>query len=446
MLLAMALEATPGAIPDFREETVSLLRELIRIDTSNPPGNETEAAKLLRDYLERNGVDCRLLALDPMRSNLVARLPGRGEGPSLAFLSHTDTVGADPFEWTGDPWSGDLTGDEVWGRGALDMKGQVAAGAVAIASLAREGYEPAGDLVFVAAADEEVGYEVGMPWLCREHPELVRADYAINEGGGERIVVDGKPFYICAVAEKLTAPVRLRVRGRSGHASMPEIADNALVKAAPFVERLGRHHPEPELIPELEAFFLAVCGQIPLPEEALELARSLGPAVAETIEPLLGPTLAPTMIRASDRRNVIPALCEVIVDCRLQPGQTSADAEQAVREQIGPGDYEIRALESAGGTRSPLDTPLWRAIEGFIGAEESGAAIAPVCTPGFTDSHWLRQTFGTVAYGFFPVRTMEAEVASRLIHGPDERVAVSDLELGVHFLRHLAREIGGLRE
>ena len=212
------------------------------------------------------------------------------------------------------------------------------------------------------------------------------------------------------------------------------------------LERLGRYRPEPELIPEVEEFFLAVCGEIPLAEEALELARSLGPAVAEAIEPLLGPTLAPTMIRASDRRNVIPALCEVTVDCRLQPGQTPVDAEQAVREQIGPGDYELRVLESAGGTRSPLDTPLWRALEGFIGAEEPGAAIAPVCTAGFTDSHWLRETFGTVAYGFFPVRAMEPELTSRLFHGPDERVAVSDLELGVRFLRHVAREIGGLSE
>ena len=437
---------TPEAPHSLREETVSLLRELIQIDTSNPPGNETEVAKLLRDYLEGNGVECRLVAFDPMRSNLVARLPGRGEGPSLALLSHTDTVGADPFEWKGDPWSGDLADDEVWGRGALDMKGQVAASAVTIASLAREGFEPAGDLIFVAAADEEVGYEVGLPWLCREQAELVRADYAINEGGGERIVVDGKPFYLCAVAEKLTAPLRLRVHGRSGHASMPEIADNALTKAAPLIERLGRYRPEPELIPELEEFFLAVCGQIPLPEEALELARSLGTAVAETVEPLLGPTLAPTMIRASDRRNVIPALCELMIDCRLQPGQTSADAERVVREQIGPGDYEIRALESAGGMRSPLDTPLWRAIEGFIGEQEPGAALAPLCTTGFTDSHWLRETFGTVAYGFFPLRAMEAELASRLVHGPDERVVVSDLELGVQFLRHVAKEIGGLSE
>src|SRR5439155_1258868 len=128
----------------------------------------------------------------PERPNLVARLPGRGGGPSLLLLSPTETVVADRSEWQVDPWSGELRDGEVWGRGALDMKGEVAASAVAIASLAREGFEPAGDLIFVAAADEEVGDGYGLPWLCEEHPEAVRADYALNEGGGERIELAGR--------------------------------------------------------------------------------------------------------------------------------------------------------------------------------------------------------------------------------------------------------------
>ena len=141
----------------FRAEAVRLLQELIRLDTVNPPGNETRAAELLRAYLEENGVACELYARDPARANLVARIPGSREGPRLLLLSHTDTVLADPAEWTVDPWSGELKDGCVWGRGALDMKGQVAASAVAIASLAREGFRPAGDLLFVATADEEVG-------------------------------------------------------------------------------------------------------------------------------------------------------------------------------------------------------------------------------------------------------------------------------------------------
>src|SRR6188474_2266315 len=234
----------------LRQEVTELLQELIRIDTTNPPGNETPAAELLRSYLEDAGVSCELYAKIPERANLVARIPGRGDGPKLLFLSHTDVVLADASEWSADPFGGELRNGEVWGRGALDMKGQVAASAVAIASLAREGFEPAGDLIFAATADEEVGAGFGAQWLCETHPDAVRCDYLINEGSGERLELGGKPFYMCSVAEKMSAPFRLRVRGRSGHASMPGIADNALVKAAALVERLGAYRPEPRAEPE----------------------------------------------------------------------------------------------------------------------------------------------------------------------------------------------------
>src|ERR671922_2748777 len=176
----------------LRQEATELLQALIRVDTTNPPGNETAAAELLRAYLEDNGVSCELYAKVPERANLVARIPGSGDGPSLLLLSHTDVVLADPAEWAADPFGGELREGEVWGRGALDMKGQVAASAVALASLARDGFEPAGDLIFAATADEEVGAGFGLSWLCEAHPEAVRADYAINEGAGERIELGGR--------------------------------------------------------------------------------------------------------------------------------------------------------------------------------------------------------------------------------------------------------------
>jgi len=150
-------------------------------------------------------VETELYAREPGRDNLVARIRGR-DGPSLLLLSHTDTVLADPAEWQRDPWSGELVDGEVWGRGALDMKGQVAASAVAIASLAREGFEPEGDLIFAACADEEVGAGFGLEWLCQEHPDAVRCDYAVNEGSGDRVELGGKPLWLCSVAEKMTAP------------------------------------------------------------------------------------------------------------------------------------------------------------------------------------------------------------------------------------------------
>jgi acetylornithine deacetylase/succinyl-diaminopimelate desuccinylase-like protein len=425
----------------LKHEAVSLLQRLIRLNTVNPPGSETLAAHCLRDYLEGSGVEVQLLARTPERANLVARLRG-GDGPSLAFLSHTDTVVADPAEWTRDPWSGDLVDEHVWGRGALDMKNEVAASAVAIASLAREGFKPAGDIVFIAAADEEVGNSFGLEWLCEEHPEAVRVDYAINEGGGERVELGGAAYYLCASAEKMTAPFRLRVRGRSGHASMPGIADNALLKAAPLIQALGSYRPEPEVGPEVAAFLEVVVGEQPAATQVLERLAAVDPLAVELIEPLLSLTLSPTIISASERRNVIPGTCDVTVDCRLPPGTTPDDAEPVIRAVLGDGDYELEWLERWGGTRSTMETPLYAAIERWVEGVEPGAKVAPVCCAGFTDSHWLRAAFGTVAYGFFPMRTMDPELAARLIHSADERVHVDDLELGVGFRRELAHSLG----
>ena len=427
----------------LREEVASLLQGLIRIDTVNPPGNESRAADFLRAYLEAAGVECKTYAKVPERANLVARIRGTGDGPSLLLLSHTDTVLADAAEWEVDPWSGELVDGEIWGRGALDMKGQVAASAVAVASLAREGFTPAGDVVFAACADEEVGDGFGLQWLVGAHPEAVRTDYAVNEGAGDRLELGGGVFYLCSTAEKMSAPFVLRVRGRSGHASMPSIADNAFVKATVFVQKLGAFAPEPQLGPETEAFLRVVAGEVPEPRDALARARQVHPSAAELIEPLLGMTLSPTMAHASDKRNVIPALCDVVVDRRLLPGQTPAEADEAVRALLGPGDYELELIEAQGGTRSPIETPLWSVIEDFVERLEPGARAAPICVAGFTDSHWLRDAFGTVAYGFFPSRALDAETAARLIHSANERVPVSDLELGVSFLRHAARTICG---
>lgn len=426
----------------LRDETAGLLQQLIRLDTVNPPGNETAAAELLRGYLESNGVQCELYARVPDRANLVARIPGSGDGPRLLMLSHTDTVLADPAEWQADPWSGELRDGEIWGRGALDMKGEVAASAVAIASLAREGFRPAGDLIFVAAADEEVGAGFGLQWLVQEHPDAVRADYSVNEGAGDRLVLGGRVFYVCGVAEKMTSPFTLRVHGRSGHASMPRIADNALVKAAVLIQRLGELQVAPRLEPEVAAFLQAVTSATPGAGEALARAAAVDPMAAEMVEPLLSFTVSPTMVEASKKRNVIPALCEVTIDCRILPGQSRDEVEAAVRACLGDADYDLEWGEAQGGTRSPLDTPLWGAVASFVEQEEPGAQAVPLIVPGFTDSHWVRDAFGTVSYGFFPIRAMDAETAARLIHSADERVPVEDLELGVRFLRHAAVTIG----
>jgi acetylornithine deacetylase/succinyl-diaminopimelate desuccinylase-like protein len=422
----------------YQQEAVALLQELLRANTVNPPGNETRAVEILERYLAANGVTGDRVARVPERANLIARLRG-GDGPTVMLLAHTDTVLADAAEWRHDPWSGALVDGEVWGRGALDMKGQVAASAVAFASLAREGFGPAGDVILALTADEEAGDGFGLEWLCEEHPELVRCDYAVNEGGGERVVLGGAPYYIVGTAEKATAPFGLRVRGRAGHASMPELADNALVKAAALIEAIGSYRAPRELIPEVRAFFESVAGTVPSPDEAGEAIRRVAPALAPVLEPLLSATFSPTMIEASRKRNVIPGLVELEVDCRLLPGQQPADVEPLIRAALPAGDWELVWLEPIkGGTRSPAEGPLWDAIARFLDEAEPGSRPLPVCNTGFTDSHWLRVAFGTVAYGFFPIRTMEAELLAQLIHSADERIPADDLGLAVDGLRAAA--------
>jgi acetylornithine deacetylase/succinyl-diaminopimelate desuccinylase-like protein len=423
-------------------EVTDLLSRLIQIDSTNPPGNETAAAELLRDYLEANGVACELYARVPERANLVARLPGTGDAPSLLLLGHTDVVLADPAEWSVPPFSGEVRDGEIWGRGALDMKSQVAAEAVALASLAREGFKPKGDLILTATADEEVGDAFGLEWLCQAHPDAVRCDYAINEGAGDRIQLGGATFYVCATAEKLTAPFTIFVKGRSGHASMPSIADNALIKAATLIDRIAAFRPEQELQQEVETFTRTVLGELPPTGEIVDRVGALDEITGEVVRALLAPTFSPTIISASHKRNVIPALVELEVDCRLLPGQTPEQIEPVVRSMLGNDiEYDLMFGDSHGGTRSALDTPLWQALQSFVAETEQDARAVPLACPGFTDSHWLREAFGTVAYGFFPMRTMPPEVSAQLIHSADERIPISDLELGVEWFRHAAREM-----
>ena len=220
-------------------DAVALLQELIRFNTVNPPGNERSAQEHLAGLLEGAGLEVTMVGRTPERPNLVARLAGSGGGPTLCLLSHVDTVLANRDEWSHDPWSGDVADGFVWGRGAIDMKSQTAAEVSAVLRLAAAGWQGAGDLLLVVVADEETGGADGARWICAEHPELVRADYVLNEGAGAVIPFGGERFYGVCVAEKGVFRFRIIVDGVAAHASMPKMGDNALLKLAPIIERLG---------------------------------------------------------------------------------------------------------------------------------------------------------------------------------------------------------------
>jgi acetylornithine deacetylase/succinyl-diaminopimelate desuccinylase-like protein len=436
-----------NAPDELREETTSLLQRLIRFNTVNPPGNELEAQTFLAGYLSDAGFDCELVGATRERPNLIARLRGKAEGRTLAFLCHVDTVLAHPDEWSVDPWSGELRDDFVWGRGALDMKGQVACEAAAAVSLARSGWRPAtGELMLIATCDEEAGAAFGARWLCENVPEKVRCDWVVNEGAGEALDFGGRRFYTLCVGEKGVFRFTITTEGRAGHASIPRIGDNALLRMVTVLSRLEGRQPEFDSYPAAETCLTALLGHSSGdPAAALAEIRSIEGPLADLIEPMLGVTVAPTMIQASEKENVIPSRCSVKVDCRVPPGFGEDHVRRRIEELIGAESdsrYSLHFDDDVVGNISSLEGPLAQAIDSFIQENDPGAAIAPFVLSGFTDSHWFRKAFPEcVAYGFFPQRAMTLYETTPLIHAPDERIAVDDLVFASSFYYSLPQKL-----
>jgi acetylornithine deacetylase/succinyl-diaminopimelate desuccinylase-like protein len=410
---------------------------------------------MLAAELRDAGFECELLGVEPERPNLIARLRGEHTtdppAPTLCLLGHVDTVPADPGDWTHDPWSGDLAEDQVWGRGAQDMEGQVAAEIAAATSLARSGWRPDGELLVIVTADEEMGALKGAKWLCEEHPGKVRSDFVVNEGGGMSFVLEGRRFYTLCVGEKGVFRFNVRARGRAGHASVPALGDNALLKLAPALEAL-RSQPAPEPTPEGLEFLSTLLGA-PVDADglgsALERLGELDPLLTAFVaEPMLRVTLTPTMARASEKENVIPAHAEVLVDCRVPPEMTKSDVAERVRPLFRTGDgseeLELEFVENAVGNRSPSSSPLADAITATMAELDPGAGLVPIVMAGFSDSHWFRKAFdSSTVYGFCPQRGMDLAEAGPLIHGADERIMVSDIELAASFYVDLTRRLLG---
>jgi acetylornithine deacetylase/succinyl-diaminopimelate desuccinylase-like protein len=430
---------------DLATESVQLLQRLIAFDTVNPPGNELAAQEHLEVLLAGAGFECELLGARPERPNLVARLRGAAPGPTLCYLGHVDTVLADPSEWRRGPWSGELAEGYVWGRGALDMKSQVAAEVAAAVSLARSGWRPAhGDLLLVAVVDEEVGGELGAEWLTQTHPEKVRCDLLVNEGGGAVFEYGGRRRYGVCCAEKGVFRFTLTTEGVAGHASMPKIAENALLKMGPLLTRLAERQPAYSLTAEPAAFLRGIGEDPGDPAGAVANLLAADPRLASMFEPMLGVTFAPTRIRASEKINVIPSRAEVKVDCRVPPGLGETEVLRGIGEVLGQDGFQIEFTERVVGNRSPAASTLMDAISAWIAERDPGAEVVPVVLPGFTDSRHFRAAFPEcVAYGFFPQRYQTLPEMMPLIHGADERIDVRDVTFAAEFFRDLARSLLG---
>jgi acetylornithine deacetylase/succinyl-diaminopimelate desuccinylase-like protein len=423
----------------LQRETTEVLARLVRFRTVNPPGDERECQEWLASYLRDAGLEVELAGATPERPNLVARLPGETPGPVLGYLSHVDTVLADADDWAHDPWSGEVHDGFLWGRGALDMKSQTAAEAVAAATLARNGRRPPrGELKVISVVDEEVGGAQGAIWLTRERPDLARVDYLLNEGGGQVMPYGDRRLYGVCCAEKGTMRFRVSARGVSGHASVPGFGDNALVKLAPVLQTLATEQPDYDVTDAPRAL-LAALGEDPAdPAAAVAGVRAIEPRLAVMVEPTLRVTAVPTMISGSQKINVIPAHAELLVDSRVPPGMGGDATMRRLRELLGDDGYELEFLEQVVGNGSPPESPLMDAIGEWLAEADPGAEAVPTVLPAFTDSRTWRDAFpDCVAYGFFPQRHQSLYDAWPLIHSADERIDVRDLGFAAAFFHDL---------
>lgn len=434
-----------------QDEVVNYLRDLIRIDTTNPPGNEILAAEYIAEALRRDGIEPTIIESAPGRGNLVARLKGNGEAGPLLLMGHTDVVPADPEGWEHDPFSGDIVDGYIWGRGALDMKGTVAAELTTLLLLKRAERPLKRDVIFMATADEERGGQYGAAWLADHHPDLIRAEYALNEGAGRAIKIGSQIFFPCEAAQKGLARFQMRARGSPGHASKPH-RDNAVVRLAEAVAQLGRTDLPLHVTKPVKAFLERIADAFS-PEVRKQLPGLLNPATHRQILTalpvdddlkrglfaMLHNTATPTIISGGSKINVIPPLAEAQVDGRMLPGVTQADFLAELRAVVGD-QVEIEFSQVEPPLETDINSPLFQTIEQVIARYEPQAKVVPYLNVGGTDARYM-MALGARVYGFFPGRYDPA--VGGTVHGNNERVSIDNLLFGAQVLHDVVAQFCG---
>ncbi|HMC43627.1 MAG TPA: M20/M25/M40 family metallo-hydrolase [Acidimicrobiales bacterium] len=437
-------------------EVTELLQQLIRNGCVNDgtagSGQEVRNADLLTNYLEGQGLELERFEPVPGRTSVLARLEGRDrDAPTLLLMGHTDVVPASPDGWERDPFAAELVDGEVWGRGAVDMLNLTASMAVALRRLADQRFRPRGTLAYLAVADEEALGHHGAGWLTDHARDAVAADYVITESGGIPMPSgQGGLRLPVIVGEKGTYWCRLLVRGTPGHASQPLRTDNALVKAAEVVRRVAGYRA-PAVLHDVWRRFIAEMG---FPEEWS--APLLDPdAIDRFCEelPLVGLarqahacthlTIAPTIMQAGVKTNVIPDHAEIQLDIRTLPGQTGTEVRAVLEELLGDlsEDVEIVADSDDASTASPVETPLWDVLEKLCRSVYPDSALVPFMTVGATDARFFRR-LGVPAYGFgLFSRRMSFDQYNAMFHGDNERVDVESLRLSTDLWEALARDL-----
>lgn len=432
---------------EIEKEITQFLSDLIRIDTTNPPGNETKAAKFIADYLAKDGFKSEIIESAPGRGSLITRLKGTGEKPNLLFLSHLDVVAANPAEWSVEPFAGTIKDGYVYGRGAYDMKGMTAVEVFTLKLLKKNKVPIKGDIVLAATADEEKGGEEGAGYILRNHKDKVWCPYVLNEGGGLAIPQKGINVYPVQTAEKGILWFKVKAKGTPGHGSMPNTADNAILRMNKVIAKLDAYRPETVYVPTLKEFLAQVTHVNPQlepyvtrllsnpakSEQIIDEIAKIDKALAEDIRPRTKTTITPTIIHGGIKENIIPSECEAIFDCRVLPGQSVDEALATIKgllKDVGLDKLSFEIIQMHDGNESSTQTPLYSAITGVLKEFEPNCGISPTLTTGGTDSRFFRET-GSICYGFHPMRPDEPnDLLEKRMHGIDERITIENLVFG----------------
>jgi acetylornithine deacetylase/succinyl-diaminopimelate desuccinylase-like protein len=433
------------------EEALGYLQALLRIDTTNPPGNERPAAELIAGVLEREGIAYQLLESEPRRASVVARLTGSGAAAPLLLNAHLDVVPAEPQRWTHPPFEAVVDAGYVWGRGAIDMKNMAAMSLMTLILLKRRGVPLERDVIFAAVADEEAGSRHGSLFLVERHPELVRAEYVLGEVGGHTLHMRRSRLYPIQVAEKGVCWFEMEAHGPAGHGSMPNPA-SAVLGLARAVAALGHTRLPQHVTPTVAHFVRTLATHLPFAEarllrllleprlsgKLLDLMQSKNPEQAMALGAMLRNTATPTQLHAGHKVNVLPSSARATIDGRVIPGQTTERFLEEIRRIVGD-EIELRVLLEHAGTSFPAATPLFELLGDAIGRHDPGASAVPYMIPGYTDA-FAYARLGAICYGFSPVRLGPELNFSSLYHGHDERIPVAGFGWGVRVLYEVVEQ------
>ncbi len=444
------MAVSTGSRAEIYERPAELLQDLIRFNTTNPPGNEAECVTYINNLLGEAGVATTILALDPNRPNLIARLEGTGNAPPLLLHGHVDVVTTLNQQWQQPPFEGTLADGFVWGRGALDMKGGVSMMLSAFLRARAEGATLPGDVILCILSDEEAGSDYGAKWLVETHPEVFEGvKYAIGEGGGVARYIDGRRFYPVMVAEKQICWVKATVRGPGGHGSRP-MRGGTMAKLGRMLTQLDQNRLPVHITPVAQQMLETLADALP-GETGDTLRALLDPASTDAVldrmgtrglffDPILHNMVNATIVHGGHKINVIPSEVTVEMDGRLLPGQTSDDLLAELRALVGE-DVDLEVIRYDASTHTP-DLGLYPTLASILQEADPEAAPVPFLLFAVTDGRFFAK-LGIQPYGFLPLNVPADPDFTRLVHAADERVPAQAVEFGVNALYQLLQRFGG---